>query len=183
VNITSPKTNPVRYPHLAKEPLVTSRKRGDPENRFWAKCIDIAIILPILALQNWLFPNTYLLMPLTSLSYWTFVEGIGRGQSPGKWLLGLHTIEVQKGESPRFYNGLIRNLPFSVLSVAIFKTGLLWTGLGAIAMVVVLFESYFVFILRSGIRIGDILGYTRVYDFKDIHTQFIEQFLKKEEAN
>lgn len=44
-------------------------------------------------------------------------------------------------------------------------------------------EAYFVFTLRTGIRVGDILGNTRVFDYKDEHTKFIEQFLKKEEIS
>jgi len=173
-------TPQVRYPHLAKEPLVTSRKRGNAENRFWAKIIDFICPLPFLAVLNWTFPA---LVILGAAAYWIWVDGLGRGQSPGKWLLGLHTIDVHKGEKPRTYNGLVRNLPFALLSTAVFKTGFIWGFLGFISVTALLFESYFVFVLRSGIRVGDILAYTRVYDFKDVHTQFIEQFLKKEENN
>lgn len=171
---------PSRYPHLAKESLVTSRKRGNPENRFWAKIIDILIALPFLGIINALFPP--LLLPVSFL-YWTLIEGLGRGQSPGKWLLGLHTIDVLKGDSPRLYNGLIRNFAFALLTAALFRTGFLWSVVALVSMASLLFETYFVFTLRSGIRVGDILAYTRVFDFKDVHTQFIEQFLKKEDAH
>jgi uncharacterized RDD family membrane protein YckC len=169
-----------RYPHLAKEALITSRKRGNPDNRLGAKIIDILISLPFLGIIQMLFPP--LVLPV-SLLYWTLIEGLGRGQSPGKWLLGLHTIDVMKGESPRLYNGFIRNFPFALLTAAVFKTGILWSLVALVALLSAAFETYFVFTLRTGIRIGDILAYTRVFDYKDIHTQFIEQFLKKEEIN
>lgn len=178
--IPSTFTTANRYPHLAKEPLITSRKRGNPENRAFAKIIDILIALPCLGLIQMIFP--LLVLPI-SLLYWTLIEGLGRGQSPGKWLLGLHTIDVMKGESPRLYNGFIRNFPFALLTAALFKGGFLWSLAGLIAFFCIVFETYFIFILRSGIRIGDILAYTRVFDYKDVHTQFIEQFLKKEESN
>lgn len=168
----------MRYPNLAKEALITSRKRGNPENRFWAKIVDILCLLPLLIFLSWAFPN--LVLP-ASLLYWIWVDSMGRGQSPGKWLLGLHTIDVHRGEKTKIYNGFVRNLPFALLTAALFKTGFLWGLVGLVSVALLLLESYFVFTLRSGIRVGDVLGYTRVFDFKDIHTQFIEQFLKKEE--
>jgi uncharacterized RDD family membrane protein YckC len=171
-------STPTRYPHLAKEALVTSRKRGNPENRFWAKIIDLLIAIPLLGVIHILFPS--LVLPM-AIFYWTFIDGLGRGQSPGKWLLGLHTIEVMKGEPLRVYNGFIRNIAFAILCTATLKVGFLWSIVMALSIVALAFETYFVFTLRSGIRVGDILGYTRVFDYKDIHTQFIEQFLKKEE--
>lgn len=180
IGIESSFTTTTRYPHLAKEALITSRKRGNPENRLWAKIIDLLLSLPFLGVIHMLFPP--LVLPI-SLLFWTLIEGLGRGQSPGKWLLGLHTIDVMKGEAPRLYNGFIRNFPFAIISAAVFKGGFIW-GLASLVCVASLaFETYFVFTLRSGIRIGDILAYTRVFDYKDVHTQFIEQFLKKEESN
>lgn len=168
-----------RYPHLAKEPLITSRKRGNPENRFWAKMIDVLCPLPLLAIVQMSFPNTLLAV---SMVYWIWIDSLGRGQSPGKWLLGLHTIDVHKGEKPRFYNGFIRNIPFILFTTALFKTGFIWGVISLGSLGAILIETYFIFILRSGVRVGDVLAYTRVFDFKDVHTQFIEQFLKKEEG-
>ncbi|MEO5667718.1 MAG: RDD family protein, partial [Bdellovibrionota bacterium] len=163
--ISSSSTLSNRYPHLAKEALITSRKRGNPENRLWAKIIDLVVSLPFLGIIQMLFPP--LVLPV-SLLFWTLIEGLGRGQSPGKWLLGLHTIDVLKGESPRLYNGFIRNFPFALVSAAVFKSGFLWSFAGLICILSLAFETYFVFVLRSGIRIGDILAYTRVFDYKDI---------------
>ena len=173
-------TQKLRYPHLAKEPLVTSRKRGNVENRLWAKVVDFAFILPVLYFLEIIFPT--LVLP-ASLLIWAVIDSMGRGQSPGKWLLGLHTIEVQKGESPKLYNGLIRNFLFALLAASLVKSGMIWSLVMVLSFVLGAMEAYFVFILRSGIRVGDILSYTRVFDYKDVHTQFIEQFLKKEENN
>ena len=167
-----------RYPHLAKEPLITSRKRGNAENRIWAKFIDICLVLPLIYITQLMFP--LLVLPL-SICIWALLDALGKGQSPGKWLLGLHTIEVVRGEALKFYNGMIRNIVFAIFCTALVKTGLFWGLVGLVCAIGILLESYFILILRSGIRVGDILGYTRVFDYKDIHTQFIEQFLKKEE--
>lgn len=171
---------PLRYPQLAKEPLISSGNRGNSENRLLSKLIDVLLILPILFLVELMFP--LLTLPV-SLAIWSQVDALGRGQSPGKWLLGLHTIEVQKGESTKFYNGLVRNLVFAIALAAVLKTGFLWNLIALAMGVFVVLEAYFILILRSGVRIGDILANTRVFDYKDVHTQFIEQFLKKEENN
>lgn len=171
---------PPRYPQLAKEPLISSGNRGNAENRLLSKVIDVFLTLPIVFLVELVFP---LLSLPVSLLIWSQIDALGRGQSPGKWLLGLHTIEVQKGESTKFYNGLVRNLVFALGVVSIVKTGFLWNLITLATGLFVLLEAYFILILRSGVRIGDILANTRVFDFKDVHTQFIEQFLKKEENN
>jgi hypothetical protein len=76
----------------------------------------------------------------------------------------------------------VRNFPFILLS-----TGLGLGGWGAWFLIVpsilaIVSEAYFIFNVRSGVRVGDILGNTRVYDYKDEHTKFIEQFLKEEES-
>ncbi len=168
-----------RYPQLAKEALVTSRVRANPENRMWAKGIDMAIVMSGVLLLEWLAPTVIYFFPAL---FFMFAERMGRGQSPGKWLLGLHVIDVQRGEVPSFYGSFLRNFPFIIAAISIGLAGrwawipmipvLSWIGL----------EIYFIFHIRSGLRVGDILGGTRVADFKDEHTRFIEQFLKEEEV-
>jgi hypothetical protein len=59
----------------------------------------------------------------------------------------------------------------------------LWSGLILFpALSWIAIDTYFVFQVRSGIRSGDVLGGTRVWDYKDHHTKFLEQFLKEESA-
>lgn len=167
-------TTEARYMQLAREPYVTGKRGANPENRFWAKFIDVVLIFSVTGVLS-LFMSW---IPfLVSLAAWGMVESTGRGQSPGKWLLGLHTIEVRKGLKVNFYSGLIRNLPFFQVNV-----GLMWGGFLGFLMVAtgiawLALETYFTFQVSTGIRVGDVLGYTRVFDYKDTHTQFIEQFL------
>ena len=168
-----------RFPQLAKEPLLTSKLRANAENRVMAKMVDFFIAefwVFLLAIvwrpASWVFP----------IVYWALLDRMGRGQSPGKWLLGLHTVEVQKGFRPNIYQGFLRNIPFIIASWGIGLTNWTWIFLVLPALGMTLFESYLIFNVRSGLRVGDILGNTRVADFKDEHTKFIEQFLKEEET-
>jgi uncharacterized RDD family membrane protein YckC len=168
-----------RYPQIAKEPLLTSRSRPSPENRVVAKVIDTLLVESALGIFTFFYaPLVWVLAPI----FWGSVERLGRGQSPGKWLLGLHTVESLRGAKVSFYGSFVRNFPFVLLSWGIGRSG--WVAaLCLLPAVVCLFiESYFIFSVRSGVRVGDIIGSTRVADYKDEHTKFIEQFLKEEEA-
>jgi hypothetical protein len=168
-----------RFPQLAKEPLITSRQRGTPENRAWAKVIDWFLVHVIFVFFSFFFPKTgWIALVFT----WAWIDCWGKGQSPGKWLLGLHTIEVQKAGIPRLYNGFIRNIPFMFFSLGISGNSLMATFALALGAATIAVETYFIFVLRSGLRVGDVVANTRVFDYRDEHTQFIEQFLKKREG-
>lgn len=165
-----------RYARLAREPLLTSHLRGDPENRFWAKVIDFAFVETIVFCGHFMVSWVSFAFPVF---LWPFFERMGRGQSPGKWLLGLQTVEGGRGEKPNVFQCLVRNIPMLLLSASLGLSGLWQWLLFTPAMLLCVLEAYFIFSLRSGIRVGDIFSNTRVFDYKDEHTQFIEQFLKE----
>jgi len=164
-----------RHPQLAKQPLITGSNGPNFNNRIWAKLIDFALIHCACALGSWFWGPA--LLPL-ELLLWSRVECAGRGQSPGKWLLGLHTIEVSKGRAIGTYNSLIRNLPFAVISFAFLWNSVFSWALLAVGMLVIAVEAFFIYRLKTGVRVGDIVSNSRVFDYKDEHTLFIERFLK-----
>ena len=174
------KASKPRFPQIAKEPLLRSQLRGNPENRVVAKFIDIVLIESAVFVMA--FFSTSISYVLTVL-LWGLFDKLGRGQSPGKWLLGLHTVEVERGYPPSFYQGLIRNFCFIALSFG-FRIHAWWgTLLLFPVFLIVGLEVYFIFSLKSGIRFCDVLSATRVADYKDEHTQFIEQFLKEDDEH
>lgn len=165
-----------RFLRLAKEPLLTSTVRGNSENRVWAKVIDFALVEAAALIV--LIPFPWLAWVLPWL-LWSMLDSFGRGQSPGKWLLGLHVIEGQLGRKPNALQGLLRNLPFALLSAALGSSGA-WALLFALpGLAWTALDFYFIFNLRSGLRLGDVFAGTRVFDYKDEHTLFVEQFLKE----
>ncbi len=167
-----------RFPQLARQPLLRSPGSVNPENRVWAKAID-ALLVALFALAISFFS------PLASVAFvivaWTALDSLGRGQSPGKWLLGLHTIELRRGQKPDWKRAWLRNLPFLQIQLG-FAFGGIWIWLLLVpGLVWIGLETYFIFRLESGLRVGDLLSGTRVFDYKDEHTKFIEQFLKDQE--
>jgi hypothetical protein len=163
-----------RYSQLAKEPYVTGKRGANPENRFWAKAIDVVMIFGVTMATSFFLSWIPLAMAVIA---WGVIDSLGRGQSPGKWLLGLHTIEIRKGHKVGLYNGFIRNLPFLQVNIGILLGGIWGFLFVASGVIWLALEGYFTFQVSTGIRVGDVLGYTRVFDYKDMHTQFIEQFL------
>lgn len=174
----SMQTDQPRFPQLSKEPLLKSRSRPQFQNRVWAKTLDFLIVQASVALLYWIYP---FLGVVVAFLVWGFIDSLGRGQSPGKWLLGLHTIDLKRATKPGFYQGLMRNIPFLLLTLSLvnsfpvsnFVTGLMFIWIAA--------EAYFSRSIKSGLRVGDVLGGTRVFEYKDEHTKFIEQYLLKEE--
>lgn len=161
------------------EPLFTSKRRGTVENRIWAKLIDFFIIQVLLFVIYSLFGSNWML--LLAPIFWTIIDLLNEGQSPGKWLLGLHVVDSLGAPLPKFSNCLIRNLPFLFLSVSVFYFDTFFGFASVIlSILLLLLEAYFVLLVQSGIRIGDVLSTTKVQDFRDQHMQFIEQYLKED---
>lgn len=176
--MTTTQKNSRRFFKLAKEPLLSSRVRGNPENRIWAKALDFALIQALAFVLGYFWVALHWVVPAI---LWPAFERMGRGQSPGKWLLGLHVIEGNLGRKPNFFQCFVRNLPVIFLSLGMGGRGWLQGLFFIVGLPWCLLESYFIFRLRSGLRIADVFAHTRVFDFKDEHTQFIEQFLREPE--
>jgi uncharacterized RDD family membrane protein YckC len=161
------------------EPLLTSKRRGTIENRIWAKLIDFFIIETLLFVFYYLFGSNWMLM--TAPVLWACIDLFNEGQSPGKWLLGLHVVDSLGAPFTKPSNCFIRNLPFLFLSVSVFYFDT-FLGFGSVilSILLLLMETYFVLLVQSGIRIGDVLSTTKVQDYRDQHMQFIEQYLKED---
>lgn len=164
-----------RFANLAREPWLTTWNRPTPSNRFWAKVIDMVLIITLTKLLSFVTSWALVLAPLL---FWSTWDRLGRGQSPGKWLLGLHTIERPEGEIIGYRKCLQRNFAFLMFTYSLWLTGFAGQALYILSTLVICVETYFVFRLRSGVRLGDVFSNTRVFDYKDEHTKFIEQFLK-----
>lgn len=164
---------------LPVEPLLSGKRRGTMENRLWAKLIDFSIVMLILFGVNWFFASAWLFVAAPLM--WTFVELWNEGQSPGKWLLGLQVIDSLGAQYPTFSGCLIRNIPFAILCISIFHYNHILGFSGVILSILMLaLETYFVLLIQTGIRIGDVLSVTRVQDYRDQHMRFIEQYLKED---
>ena len=176
--MATPQQPKTRFANIARAALLTERIQSNPENRLLAKSIDAIIVLVSSGFVAWFVP--YSLLPAL-IFFWAYFELMGRGQSPGKWLLGLQLVQTKDGSKPGLYQATLRNMPLICLCV-----GLLWTGWAATLLLVfglawIGLEIYFIVAIESGLRSGDVLGGTRVADYKDQHTRFVEQYLKRDD--
>lgn len=164
---------------LPVEALLTGKRRGTMENRLWAKLLAFSIVMALLFSINWFFGSGWLFVSSALLS--AFIEIWNEGQSPGKWLLGLQVIDSLGAQYPTFSGCLIRNVPFILLSVSLFHYDHIAGFSGVILAIILLaLETYFVLLIQTGIRIGDVLSTTKVQDYRDQHMRFIEQYLKED---
>ncbi|MEZ4816052.1 MAG: RDD family protein [Bdellovibrionota bacterium] len=165
------------HAELPVDKLLSGKRRGTMENRFWAKLIDFSVVMGSLFAVYWFFGAAWVFLAAPLL--WAFIEIWNEGQSPGKWLLGLQVVDSLGAQLPTFSGCLIRNFPFILLSVSIFYFDHIIGFSGVILAILFLaLETYFVLLIQTGIRIGDVLSTTRVQDFRDQHMRFIEQYLK-----
>jgi uncharacterized RDD family membrane protein YckC len=166
-----------RWPKLVKEPLLKGDLRVAATSRVWAKIIDCFFVFSFTVAWSLFFRSALVWMPIL---LFPLFERIGRGQSPGKWLMGLHTVDVTQGSKVGVQAALIRNLPFVVCLILILNfSGFVELILLAPHFIWLLMEGYFIFTIDGGVRAGDILAGTRVFDYKDPHTKFVEQFLSE----
>ena len=95
-----------------------------------------------------------------------FADGMFRGQSPGKKLLGIKVVHVTTGLEGDYRESALRNFPFSLvlLTVLIPTVGqhLLW----ALGPVLLVYEGWRVVSDKLGLRVGDLLAQTQVVDTK-----------------
>lgn len=172
---------PKRFPQLAKSSLLLVDNRTIRENRLWAKVIDVSIILFLAWFAGWV--STWIELMIPAILFTAF-DGLGRGQSPGKWLMGLFTIELSRGERINLYQSFVRNIPFILLvtGVLLSSSPVLRFLMVTPALAMLGLETYFAMAIKGGVRVGDIVSNTRVFEYKDEHTLFIEQFLKADDA-
>ena len=171
-------TSKAQAQHIRDDELLLGKMSATPENRFWAKIVDFALICLCTFLFSWVWGPLSFFAPLF---FWSIIDKLNsRGQSPGKWLLGLQMQEFERRGQMYFFKGLIRNLPFAVFTWGLHVQSFVGWLLISLSLFAIVVESYFVFQIRSGIRTGDILAGTRVVDFQDPHTLFLAQLLKEE---
>jgi uncharacterized RDD family membrane protein YckC len=95
-----------------------------------------------------------------------FADGILRGQSPGKKLLGIKVVHLPTGQDIDYRESALRNFPFALvlLSPLIPAVGpfLFWTA----GPTLLLFEGWRVFSDGLGLRMGDLFASTQVVDTK-----------------
>lgn len=128
-------------------------------NRYLAKIIDFLICF---ALSLVLVP----VGPLAGLFVILIADGFWHGQSPGKKIIGLKVVHEKNSKPVSFKESLIRNSPFALVYIFFIVPFIGWFLLIIVGLPILIFESYYVYKDRKGIRVGDIMAGTQVIDCK-----------------
>lgn len=140
---------------MKKKYILQSSIKAARFTRLIAKAIDLFIVL-ILAMLFYPFGL------LLSLFYMAIADSMYGGQSVGKKLMGFSVISLEDGKPCSTKQSLIRNLPIIIpLGFAIIPPwGFIFCTILFIPLV--LLETYLLFRLDSGHRLGDVMADTTV---------------------
>jgi uncharacterized RDD family membrane protein YckC len=133
-------------------------KKADYLHRGIAKAIDFLIVGVCFSL-SWAGV-------LAGALYIVISDGFG-GRSVGKRLIGLRVVvtDPEGGANPSLYReSILRNLGFGLIVVFSSLGPILGTLCFLLGLLYIAAETYFVYYDDLGLRIGDILGGTRVVD-------------------
>ena len=126
--------------------------------RVAAKGMDFVTAAILFVIGQWAFS---LLGGVLAALYIGLADGLSHGESFGKRVFGLRTVEKGTTVGCGYNASLIRNLPFALFFLSSYLP-LLWGLVGLINAVLIAFEVYLLLQLRSGVRLGDVLAGTEV---------------------
>ncbi len=123
--------------------------------RLIAKGIDLFIVI---ILSFFFYPLGVLLGAV----YLSISDALQGGQSVGKKLLGFGVIALEDKKPCSLKQSFVRNLPLLIPTIlAIIPLwGIIFSSLVGIPLI--LLETYLIFTLKSGMRIGDVMADTTV---------------------
>ena len=143
------------YEGVMKKYLLKKSIRTAKNYRLLAKLIDLFIVL---LLSAPFFPLGIIL----AICYIGVSDSIQRGQSVGKKFMGFRVISMEDGAPCSIKQSVIRNLPIIIpLFLAIIP---LWGWILAtiIGVPLLLLETYLLYKLDTGHRLGDVMADTTV---------------------
>jgi uncharacterized RDD family membrane protein YckC len=129
--------------------------------RFSSKAIDLVVIVAIYFLGKAVWP------PIGSAAaafFAAFQDSFGNGQSVGKRIMGLRVADDATGMNCSMWSSLLRNLPLTI--AALFAgVPVFWAFALFVSVPVLVLESYLIFTVDCGVRLGDIMGNTLVVEY------------------
>lgn len=149
---------------IRRTPILTGHAECPVMSRFIARAIDALVISAIYLLLSVIGRPIAI---VTAAIYATLQDSFGAGQSIGKRIIGLRVIDDATGLPCSFAASFFRNVPF-LLWVVFATIPTLWGFWILLALPLVGFEVYLLFVLDSGTRLGDVLGNTRVSEQVDL---------------
>ena len=108
---------------------------------------------------------------IAAVLYLLFADGLFRGQSPGKRLLGIKVVRLASGRIPASAEidsreSALRNFPFALALLLFFIPGIGHFLILTVGSALVVFEGWQVVNDKLGLRMGDLFAGTQVVDTK-----------------
>jgi len=126
-------------------------------NRFVGKFVDVILAV---AAGKLLVPVGW----LAGLAYVLICDGFSGGQSIGKRLTGLQTVNVRSRELAGFKESIVRNLPLGLAYLLFSVPYIGWI----IAIAIVALEGLLVIGNEQGLRLGDEIAHTQVLNVGEL---------------
>jgi uncharacterized RDD family membrane protein YckC len=108
--------------------------------------------------------------PLLGACYAAIQDSLSGGQSIGKRIIGLRTLDDTTGIACPALSSLMRNLPI-VIAVLFASIPVLWVFIVLFTVPFLLLEVYLVKEIQTGVRLGDIMANTLVVEHFEIHPE------------
>lgn len=138
-----------------------------PFQRCVAKGIDLILVMVIFFVGKTIWGP---LGPLLGAFYAAIQDSFSEGQSVGKKIIGLRTLDEGTGISCSALGSCTRNLPL-VVSVLCATIPVIWAFALLATFPFALLELYLVFNLETGVRLGDVMANTLIVEHFEIHPE------------
>lgn len=138
-----------------------------PFQRCVAKGIDLVLIMVIFFVGKTIWGP---LGPVLGAFYAAIQDSFGNGQSVGKKIIGLRTLDEGTGISCSAIGSCMRNLPW-VIGILCSTIPVVWAFVALASLPFILLEIYLIFNLETGVRLGDIMANTLIVEYFEIHPE------------
>ena len=150
-----------------RSPIFLGPMRTTPFHRGVAKGIDLIIVMAVFFIAQSLWSP---LGPLLGALCAAIQDSFGGGQSIGKKIIGLKTLDDSTGVSCSASSSCMRNLPI-VACVLCATIPVVWVFVLLICTPFFILEAYLVSEIQTGVRLGDIMGNTLVVEHFEIYSE------------
>jgi hypothetical protein len=148
-------------PRTAGEADEQNPEKPDLFNRYLAKFIDLLLVLALAKLDR-VFG---FIAPLLGMTYILISDGLSRGRSLGKKLVGLQVVIERDVLLPcNFKHSTLRNLPVGVVVLFLVIPFWGWVLFFTLGLAILGVEAYQIYQDPSGLRLGDLIAETRVLE-------------------
>jgi len=150
-----------------RTPIFLGPVCSTPFQRCIAKGIDLVLVMVVFFVGKTIWGP---LGPLLGASYAAVQDSFSDGQSVGKRIIGLRTLDEGTGIACSASGSCMRNLPL-VLMVLCGTIPVVWAFVLFSALLFVFLEVYLIFSLETGVRLGDVMANTLIVEHFEVNPQ------------